>query len=54
VNKGFVRVVQSAMRSVAVCPACGRRIVREEGVRYRGKRHHRACVRYRAGAVDGR
>jgi predicted RNA-binding Zn-ribbon protein involved in translation (DUF1610 family) len=54
VNQSFVSIVQSAMRTVAACPACGRRIVREDGVRYRGERYHRTCVHYRPGAVNGR
>ena len=56
-NSHFVNVVQSAMRAVAVCPACGRRILREQGVRVRGERYHRECAyaaRPRAEAVDER
>ena len=53
-NPNFVSIVQSAMRTLAVCPACGRRIVREEGVRLRGERYHRACAHYRGGGGNGR
>jgi hypothetical protein len=48
VNTHFVSIVQSAMRATAVCPACGRRIDREEGIRLRGERYHRLCAYYPA------
>jgi predicted RNA-binding Zn-ribbon protein involved in translation (DUF1610 family) len=54
VNSNFVSIVQSAMRTLAVCPACGRRITREEGVRLRGERYHRACAYYQGGRVNER
>jgi hypothetical protein len=57
VNSHFVSVVQSAMRAVALCPACGRRIAPQEGVRVRGERYHRECAYYsrsRAEASDER
>jgi hypothetical protein len=54
VNPNFVSIVQSAMRTLAACPACGRRITREEGVRVRGERYHRACAYYRGGFANGR
>ena len=53
-NPNFVSIVQSAMRTLAVCPACGRRITREEGVRVRGERYHRACAYYRADVGNDR
>jgi predicted RNA-binding Zn-ribbon protein involved in translation (DUF1610 family) len=45
-NSNFVYVVQSALRTIAVCPACGNRIGREDGVRVRGERYHRHCAYY--------
>jgi predicted RNA-binding Zn-ribbon protein involved in translation (DUF1610 family) len=57
VNTHFLDVVQSAMRAIAACPACGRRITREEGVRLRGERYHRSCAYYSAArgeSKDGR
>jgi hypothetical protein len=54
VNSHFVSVVQSAMRAVATCAACGRRIVREEGVRVGGERYHRECAYYSRPARKGR
>jgi predicted RNA-binding Zn-ribbon protein involved in translation (DUF1610 family) len=46
VNTRFVNIVQSAMRAVAVCPVCGRRIAREDSVRLGGERYHRNCAHY--------
>jgi predicted RNA-binding Zn-ribbon protein involved in translation (DUF1610 family) len=54
VDSKFVNVVQSALRTLAVCPACGRRIDREEGVRLHGERYHRGCVYYGGDPDDDR
>jgi predicted RNA-binding Zn-ribbon protein involved in translation (DUF1610 family) len=54
VSSNFVNLVQAALRTVGVCPACGNRIVREAGVRVRGERYHRACALYTAGGTGRR
>ena len=48
-NSHFLNIVQAAMRAVAACPACGRRILGEDGVRVGGERYHRACAQYEVG-----